>query len=178
MQFAEKCPCALVVTSMQLLVWTIWLDQQWQWKVHTSWYIYIYIYIKTGVDICWKLWYIFSNGFWSFLHDVHPHLLQACPEAAQLALLLRAEERLPAREADLPLLDFGEARTQMRSLPWSALESLGTMSCYGSLRVSADVGYECVLLGHESQGKCAHELTPDHMDTIGYHIFDEFVDNP
>lgn len=36
--------------------------------------------------------------------------LQACPEAAQLALLLRAEERLPAREADLPLLDFGEER--------------------------------------------------------------------
>mmetsp|Transcript_15843 Transcript_15843/g.37387 ORF Transcript_15843/g.37387 Transcript_15843/m.37387 type:complete len:431 (+) Transcript_15843:99-1391(+) len=34
-------------------------------------------------------------------------LRQACPQAAQLALLLRAEERLPSREADAPLLDFG-----------------------------------------------------------------------
>ncbi|CAJ1370953.1 unnamed protein product [Effrenium voratum] len=33
-------------------------------------------------------------------------LREACPAAAALALLLRAEERLPAREADLPLLEL------------------------------------------------------------------------
>lgn len=31
---------------------------------------------------------------------------EACPEAARLALLLRAEERLPIREADHPLLEY------------------------------------------------------------------------
>ena len=39
-------------------------------------------------------------------------LREACPEAALLALLIRAEERLPAREAELPLLEHAQLAAQ------------------------------------------------------------------
>jgi len=40
---------------------------------------------------------------------------EVCPEAAQLALLIRAEERLPVREADLPLLDYASISDASRA---------------------------------------------------------------
>ncbi|CAK9029558.1 unnamed protein product, partial [Durusdinium trenchii] len=50
-------------------------------------------------------------------------LREACPEAAKLALLLRAEERLPAREAELPLLDLAQV-TSDASSAWPVLEGV------------------------------------------------------
>lgn len=76
-------------------------------------------YIKIGffTDYRNQAWHYYSTNettyafLWlnSISYANLDFLREACPEAAQLALLLRAEERLPAREAELPFLDFSEA---------------------------------------------------------------------
>jgi len=56
-----------------------------------------YAYNETSYAFLWLNSIAFGNL--EFLHE-------ACPEAARLALLLRAEERLPMRESELPLLEY------------------------------------------------------------------------
>ncbi|CAK0905265.1 unnamed protein product [Prorocentrum cordatum] len=59
---------------------------------------------------------------------------EACPEAAYMALLIRAEERLPARGADRPLLefaalggDFAGAASRLRSAAWPLAQGVGRL---------------------------------------------------
>eukprot|EP00435_Cladocopium_sp_Y103_P057122 s1761_g19.t1 len=88
-------------------------------------------YIKIGffTDYRNQAWHYYSTNettyafLWlnSISYANLDFVREACPEAAQLALLLRAEERLPAREADLPLLDFSEScESESVSVVWCA----------------------------------------------------------
>lgn len=84
-------------------------------------------YVEVGffTDLRWQAWryYELNETSYAFLwlNSIAfanlDFVREACPAAAQLVLLLRAEERLPVREAELPLLEYAaraaEAPAQM-----------------------------------------------------------------
>lgn len=81
-------------------------------------------YIEVGFfsDYKRQAWsfYIYNATSYSFLwlnsisYANLDFVREACPQAARLALLLRAEERLPMREAELPLLEYAHISSEAR----------------------------------------------------------------